>query len=101
VRFTVMLVSIQVGRISLNHDRVHCVIVADSPVQLLPYLPFFFSASRFLNGYPLVRLSAPVFLLILPSLLANKMHHIATEAKKPLPSVPRLNDSTPVCVHIA
>lgn len=65
------------------------------------YLAFLLSASAFLNGNPLVLLSAPVFLLILPLLLANKMHHSATMARKPEPSVPRLNASTPVLVHIA
>src|SRR5947209_5652196 len=65
------------------------------------YLTFLLSASAFLNGNPLVLLSAPVFLLILPLLLANKMHHSATVAKKPEPSVPRLNDVTPVLVHMA
>lgn len=65
------------------------------------YLPFLLSASAFLNGNPLVLLSAPVFLLILPLLLANKMHHSATMARKPEPSVPRLNDVTPVLVHMA
>jgi hypothetical protein len=65
------------------------------------YLPFLFSASLFLNGNPLVLLSAPVFLLILPLLLANKMHQKATAAKNVDPSVPRLKDMTPVSVHMA
>ena len=65
------------------------------------YFAFLLSASEFLNGNPLVLLSAPVFLLIRPLLLANRMHHSATMARKPDPSVPRLNDVTPVWVHIA
>lgn len=65
------------------------------------YLPFFFSASAFLNGKPDVLLSAPVFLLIRPLLLANKMHHSATMARKPEPSVPKLKAMTPVRVHMA
>jgi hypothetical protein len=68
--------------------------------HLCIYLPFLFSASVFLNGNPLVLLSAPVFLLILPSLLANKMHQNATAARKVEPSVPRLKDMTPVSVHM-
>jgi hypothetical protein len=65
------------------------------------YLPFLFSASWFLNGNPDVLLSAPVFLLMRPLLLANKMHHNATIARKPEPSVPRLKAITPVRVHMA
>lgn len=37
--------------------------------------------SEFLKGYPLVLVSAPVFLLILPWLVANSMHQRPTEAK--------------------
>jgi hypothetical protein len=65
------------------------------------YLAFLLSASVFLNGNPLVRLSAPVFLLILPLLLANKIHQKATAAKNVDPSVPRLKLRTPVSVHMA
>lgn len=67
-----------------------------------PYnaFPLFLSASTlFLNGNPLVVLSAPVFRLILPSLLANRMHQIATAQKKPLPATLRLKLRMPVSVH--
>lgn len=45
-------------------------------------------------------LSAPVLRLMRPSLLANKMHHIATAQKKPLPIVPNPKLNTPVSVHM-
>jgi hypothetical protein len=64
------------------------------------YLPFLFSASVFLKGNPLVLLSAPVFLLILPLLLANKMHHNAIAARNVDPRVPKLKEKTPVSVHM-
>lgn len=65
------------------------------------YLPFLFSASWFLNGNPDVLLSAPVFLLIRPLLLANSMHQSAIIPRKPEPSVPRLKAMIPVLVHMA
>lgn len=73
------------------------------PLQLYDslYLPFFFfSASAFLNGNPLVLLSAPVFLLILPLLLANRMHHSAIADRNADPIVPKLKLKTPVSVHM-
>jgi len=74
--------------------------VFTSLMQFSIYLPFLLSASLFLKGNPLVRLSAPVFLLILPLLLANRMHQNATAARKVEPSVPRLKLRTPVWVHM-
>ena len=47
------------------------------------FLPaFFLSASTFLKGNPLVLLSAPVRLLILPAELPNSTHHKPIAAKK-------------------
>lgn len=70
-------------------------------LSICVYLAFLFSASWFLNGNPDVLLSAPVFLLMRPLLLANKMHQSAIIARKPEPSVARPKDMTPTLVHMA
>jgi hypothetical protein len=61
-----------------------------------PFPAFLLSASLFLNGNPDVRLSAPVFRLILPSLLAKRMHHSATAEKNALAKVAMPKLKTPV-----
>jgi hypothetical protein len=50
-------------------------------MALLICLFFAEADSEFLKGYPLVLLSAPVFLLILPLLVANNMHQRPIEAR--------------------
>lgn len=57
--------------------------------QTQPYLTFLLSASTFRNGNPLVLLSAPVLLLILPLSPANIRHHSPKAARTPLPTNPR------------
>jgi len=69
------------------------------PTQHSIYLPFLFPASLFLNGNPLILLSAPVLRLMRPLLLANIIHQNATAARNMLPRVPKLKLMTPVSVH--
>ena len=61
-----------------------------------PYSPlaFLLSASMFLRGNPLVRLSAPVLLLILPGELPNRRHHKPKAPSRLLPMHPKMK---PVC----
>jgi len=63
--------------------------------------PFLLAASEFLNGKPLVRLSAPVFREMRPLLLPKSITHRPTDAKKVLKVVPSAKDVMPVCVHMA
>ena len=64
------------------------------------FLPaFFLSASVLLNGKPLILLSAPVFRLILPPLVAKSIHHSAMAAKSPDPATLNANDICPVVMY--
>lgn len=63
------------------------------PQIALPICFFFAEAdSLFPKGKPLVLLSAPVFLLILPLLLAKRIHHKPTEAREAEPTAPRTKE---------
>jgi hypothetical protein len=86
---------------TISSNLLALMVLSAHPTVVGVYLPFLLSASLFLNGKPLVLLSAPVFLLILPLLLANKIHQKAIAAKKVEPSVPKLKERTPVSVHMA
>lgn len=67
------------------------------PQIALPICFFFAEAdSLFPKGKPLVLLSAPVFLLILPLLLANRIHHKPIEARTAEPTEPRAKELLPV-----
>ena len=75
-------------------------IAATAEVPHNLFLPaFFLYASTFLNGNPLVRLSAPVRRLIFPAELPNSTHHNPIAAKNPYPARLRANDVWPVCIY--
>lgn len=66
-------------------------------LSLYEFLPFLLLASRFLNGNPLVLLSAPVLLLMwLPE--PNMRHHRPKAAIRPDPTAP--NKKPPVSVAL-
>jgi hypothetical protein len=54
-----------------------------------------------LKGYPLVLLSAPVFRLILPLVVANNIHQRPIEAKMVDPTVDNMNATWPFQLNCA
>jgi hypothetical protein len=78
--------------------KLHC---GSPQIALLICLFFAEADSEFLNGYPLVLLSAPVFRLILPLLVANSIHQRPIEAKPADPMADMARTAWPPELNLA